>query len=128
MSLLHMTRNTRRSTIRVYDKDRIIKLVRLYASLEKINDDAKAATRLLTLGFSAWASGKLENMPAEEAYTKYYSLSMALTETLRVLVAFLENQAKLIKDEDPDTAQALLAHAKYARQVLDTAIIETSGV
>jgi len=125
MSMGVMSRVYRDSRIRVKEREKIIKLIKIYSNEENIKDEGKAVALLIYTGYQAWITGKAGGRK-DDLLVKYYTLTQDLLELSRELVILIRELERLISNKKvKDKIQ------KYLRQVqhrLDTAIIEASSL
>ena len=125
MSMGIMSRVYRDSRIRVKEREKIIKLIKIYSNDENIKDEGKAVSLLIYMGYQAWITGKAGDR-GDDLLVKYYTLTQDLLGLSRELLILIRELERLITDKKvKDKVQ------KYLRQVqhrVDTAIVEASSL
>ncbi len=123
MSMRILSRTYRDSRIKVKDRDRVLKLVKIYADQEKIRDEAKAITLLIYNGYTSWVSSKATT-EIEEMLAKYYTIANDLIEVTRELLLITKETYDKVDDEK--IKEKLYKYMIYAGRILDTIIVEMS--
>ncbi|MEB3846539.1 MAG: hypothetical protein GSR74_01030 [Desulfurococcales archaeon] len=123
MSMGVMSRVYRDSRIRVKEREKIIKLVKIYSNDENIRDEGKAVALLIYTGYQAWVTGKAGDKK-DDLLVKYYTLTQDLLGLSRELLILIRELERLITDKK--AKDKIQKYLKQVQQRVDTAIIEAS--